>query len=320
MKKTVLLTVNPLIIETREFSTMRQFVSMLDRHFDLYLLPVSGYDFKRGRVRAFRRVSGGAFEDAGMITPAADLWIVYSDGFYLDHRRFGFRVRRDYFNAQIEFHHKHLDARRISRMVNTPEAEMKGLKSWLATLDFKKTRVIPTYACSRIDEVHDLRKRHGRIVAKPDWGGASIGVQLLADETSCVEFQRKLKRDGEDLSDYSFQVFRRGDEKRLWVAGGECVGGRRYHQRATPWSDAGENFKIAAYNKRSGKDFAADLIVARRMCKLSGMDIGSIDLIGDEINEINGGGTVLTIFHDRSLLIDMRPAVVDYIRQLVDSL
>lgn len=320
MKKTVLLTVNPLIVETRQASTMRKFVSALDKRFNLYLLPVSGYDFKRGRVRAFRRIKGGAFEDVGMITPVADLWIVYSDGFYLDHRRFGFRARRDYFNAQNEFHHKHLDAGRVRRMVNTPEAEMKGLKSWLATLDFKKTRVIPSYVCSHIDEVRDLQKLKRRIVAKPDWGGASIGVRLLADETSIIEFQRGLKRDGEDLSDYCFQDFRRGDEKRLWFAGSRCVGGRRYHGRRTPWSDEGEDFNIATYNKSSGKAFAADVAAARRMCELADMDVGSVDFIGDEINEINGGGTVFTQFHNRKLLIDTRPAYIKYFQRLADSL
>lgn len=320
MKKTVLLTVNPLIVESRQVSTMRKFVSMLNRRVNLYLLPVSGYDFKRGRVRAFRRITGGAFEDVGMLTPAADLWIVYSDGFYLDHRRFGFRVRRDYFDAQNEFHHRHLDAGRVRRMVNTPEAEMKGLKSWLATLDFKRTRVIPTYVCSHIDEVHDLQKRHRRIVVKPDWGGACMGVQLLADETSINEFRRKLKRDGEDLSDYTFQLFRRGDEKRLWFAGDECVGGRRYRSRRTPWSEEGADFKLSTYDKISQAGFAADLAVARRMCELAAMDIGSVDFIGDEVNEINGGGTVFTVSHNGKLLVDTRPAYVKYFQQLADSL
>jgi hypothetical protein len=320
MKKKVLLTVNPLLVESRDPSTMRKFVTALDKRFDLHVLPVSGYDFKRGRVRAFKRIKGGAFEDVGMMTPAADLWIVYSDGFYLDHRRFGFRVRRDYFNAQNEFHHRHLDAGRIRRMVNTPEAEVKGMKSWLATLDFKKTRVIPTYVFSHIDEVHDLQKRRRRIVVKPDWGGACIGVQLLADETSVVEFQRKLKRDGEDLSEYTFQEFRRGDEKRLWFAGGECVGGRRYRSRRTPWSEAGADFKLSTYDKISQNGFAADLAAARRMCELADMDVGSVDFIGDEINEINGGGTVFTVYHNNKLLVDTRPAYIKYFQRLADSL
>lgn len=320
MKKTVLLTVNPMIIESREFSTMRKFVSTLDRRFNLYVLPICGYDFRRGRVRAFRRARGGAFEDAGLIAPAADLWIVYSDGFYLDHRRFGFRARRDYFNAQIDFHQRHLDTGRVRRMVNSPEADARALKSWLATLNFKHTSVIPTYVFSRIDEVHDLQKRRRRIVVKPVWGGGSRGVRLLADELSVKEFQRQLKRDGGDLGDYCFQPFRRGDEKRLWFAGGEFVGGRKFRGHETPWSGWGEDFQVSTYDKSSRNNFAEDLAAAHRLCKLSGIGVGSVDFIGEEINEINGCGTVLTTFHNRKLLIDTRLAFVNYFQQLADSL
>lgn len=320
MKKTVLLTVNPLIIESREFSTMRKFVSVLNRRFDLYVLPICGYDFRRGRVRAYRRVKGGAFEDAGMLTPAADLWIVYSDGFYLDQRRFGFRARRDYFNAQIDFHQRHLGAGRVRLMVNSPAADARALKSWLATLDFKKSRVIPTYVFSSIDEVRDLLKRERRIVVKPVWGGGSSGVRLLADETSLVEFQRELARAGGDLNDYCFQVFRQGDEKRLWFAGGEFVGGRKFRGHETPWSGWSDDFQVSTYDEKSRNNFAANLAAARRLCALSGIGVGSVDFIGDEINEINGCGTVLTTFHNRKLLIDTRLAFVNYFQRLVDSL
>jgi glutathione synthase/RimK-type ligase-like ATP-grasp enzyme len=321
MKRTVLITVNPLIVESKEFSTMRKFVSTLDKCFDLYVLPIEGYDFARGRVRAYRRLKGGAFEDVGMMTPAGDLWIVYSDGFYLDERRFGFRARRDYFNAQIDFHHRHLSAGRVRLMVNPPEADSKALKSWLATLNFEQTRVIPTYVCSRIEEVYDLQKKHQRLVAKPVWGGGSNGVQMLADEASVSQFRQALrKRHDGDLSDFCFQVFREGDEKRLWFAGGEFVGGRRFRGCATPWSRWTHDYQIATYDKKSRHNFKRDLAAARDLCKLSGIEIGSVDFIGDEINEINGCGTVLTTFHNRKLFIDTRLAFVDYFQRLVSSL
>src|SRR5687768_10182581 len=137
MKRVVLLTVNPLIIESREFSSMRKFVSTLDERFELFVLPVDGYDFKRGRVRAFKRLPGGAFADVGTMIPAGDLWIIYSDGFYLDERRFGFRRRRDYFEAQVDFHNAHLEAGRVRLMVNTPETDARTLKSWLATVNHR---------------------------------------------------------------------------------------------------------------------------------------------------------------------------------------
>lgn len=322
MKKSVLITVNPLIIESKEFSTMRKFVSTLDRRFDLYVVPIDGYDFKRGRVRAYRRLPGGAFSDAGMITPAGDLWIVYSDGFYLDHRRFGFRLRRDYFKAQLDFHQAHLGAGRVRLMVNAPEADARAaLKSWLATLDFEQTRVIPTYVCSRLDEVYDLQKQHGCLVVKPVWGGGSTGVQKLSDEAAVSQFQQSLKgRHAGDLADFCFQAFREGDEKRLWFAGGEFVGGRRFRGCGKPWSGWERNYQIARYDQNSRRTFSRDLAAARRLCELSGLSVGSVDFIGDEINEINGCGTVLTTFHNRKLFIDHRLAFINYFQSLVSSL
>lgn len=321
MKRSVLITVNPLIIESKAPSTLRKFVSLLDLRFDLYVLPIDGYDFKRGLVRAYRRLPGGAFADTGMITPAGDLWIVYSDGFYLDARRFGFHVQRDYFNAQIDFHQQHLDAGRVRLMINSPEADARAsLKSWLATLNFKQTRVIPTYVCSKIDDVYDLQKKHRRLVVKPVWGGGSMGVELLADETSVSRFRQTLKRRGAgSLNDFCFQVYREGDEKRLWLAGGEFVGGRRYRGDRKPWSEW-KFFEITTYDQNSRRTFSRDLDAACHLCKLSGISVGSVDFIGDEINEINGCGTVLTTFDYRKLLIDHRLAYVNYFQRLLSSL
>src|ERR687896_581682 len=127
MKKKVLLTLNPLVIEGSRFSTMRRLVRLLDACCDLLLIPVSGYDFKRGQVATYRLRQDGSFGQAGMVTPRADLWIVYSDGFYLDHRTFGFRLRRDYFKAQLDFHQKQLQMGRVRLLVNSPEAEARTL-------------------------------------------------------------------------------------------------------------------------------------------------------------------------------------------------
>jgi hypothetical protein len=66
--------------------------------------------------------------------------------------------------------------------------------------------------------------------------------------------------------------------------------------------------------------FARDHSAARRLCELSGIKIGSVDFIGDEINEINGCGTVLTTFHNRRLVIDARLAFVNYFQRLLESL
>lgn len=298
---------------------MRKFLTVMDQHFDLLILPINGYDFKHGKVRAFRRVKGGAFKNAGVIKPEGDLWFVYSDGYYLNHRRFGFHLRRDYFKAQLEFHQKHLDAGSVSLLVNHPESEARTLKSWFATLNFKKTRVIPTYVFKSVDEVYDFQKKESSIVAKSIWGGGGTEVEWLKDEQAVRKFQNKLKkRSDRDLSDYCFQIFCQGDEKRLWFAGGEFVAGRKYRGRETPWEDWNEKCRISAYNKSAHQGFAEDLAAAQQMCKLSGISVGAIDFIGSRINEINGCGTVMTTMDKRKVFVDTRPAIVDYLLKLTN--
>jgi hypothetical protein len=320
VKRRVLLTVNPLVVERPLFSTTRGLITALARRVELLVLPVSGYDFRRGAARAFRRLRGGGFEELGAVTPCGDLWVVYSDGFYLDHRRLGFGRGRDYFDAQLEFHRRRLDSGDVGLMVNTPEAEARTLKSWLATLDFAKAKVIPTRVFESFDEVYDFRKSEGRVVAKPVWGGASVGVRKLADDTSVAAFRAELEGRGAALCDYCFQAFRRGDEKRLWFAGGEFVGARRFEGGETPWSGWAEDFRVRAYDRNHGGRLSNELAAARSLCALAGIGMGSVDFIGDEINEINGAGTVMTTFHGRNLVIDVRPSFVEYFLRLAGAL
>lgn len=301
---------------------MRKLITVLDRHFELRVIPISGYDFQRRKVRAFKRVKNGAFEYDGLIEPRADLWIVYSDGYYLNHRRFGFRWRRDYFKAQLDFHQDSLGTGKVRLMVNSPEAEAKTLKSWLATLSFSQSRVVPTYMFTGIDEVHDFQKKRQRVVVKPIWGGGRMHVGLLNSEASVRKFQSSLKRFSDrDLTDYCFQAFREGSEKRFWFAGGRFVAGQQYHPRPVaqgPWSDT---FDFSNYHRSSQRGFSTDLLAANSLCAVAGISIGSVDFIGDEINEINGAGTVLTTTTtEGSLFVDARPAFIDYFLKLAQSL
>jgi hypothetical protein len=321
MKKKVLLTLNPLITEGRRFSTMRRLIRMLDSCCDLLLIPISGYDFKRGQVATYRRVQDGSFAKAGMITPRADLWIVYSDGFYLDQRTFGFRLRRDYFKAQLSFHQRQLKNGNVRLLINSPAAEARTLKSWLATLDFQKLRILPTYLFSGFAEVYDFTRAHETIVAKLNWGGANVGVEKLRGEAAVREFQRRLKRyTDRDLSDYCFQPYCRGDEKRFWFAGGKHLAARIIHGRETPWSDDAEDFRVGTYDADSSRAFARDLAAAQRLYDLSGISVGSVDFIGGRINEVNGGGTVLTTYRYKKMIIDNRPAFLEYIQGVLNSL
>jgi hypothetical protein len=321
VKRKVLVTLNPTIIEGKRFSTMHQLVRCLDSCCDLRLAPLDGYDFKRGKVTIYKRTNGG-FENAGKVTPRADLWIVYTDGFYLDHQALGFRIRRDYFKAQLDFHQEQLSRGRVRLMVNSPETEARTLKSWLATLDFDKYRVIPTYVFSSIAEVHDFQRERGTIVAKPVWGGAYTGIVKLRSEAHVREFQSQLADcDDRDLSDYCFQVYCRGDEKRFWFAGGECLGARIIHGRQTPWSEDASDFWVKPYSKDISRAFTRDMEAAQRLFDLSGLSVGSIDFIGGRVNEVNGGGTVLTANdYSRTIIIDNRPGFLQYIINLLNSL
>lgn len=320
-KKKVLLTINPLITEGRRFSTMRRLVKWLDGCCDLLVVPVTGYDFKRCTVTTYKRTTAGGFKKTGTATPRADLWIVYSDGFYLDHRTLGFKLRRDYFNAQLAFHQQQLETGRVRLLINSPAAEAKTLKSWLATLDFQKLRVIPTYLFSSIAEVYDFQRARGTIVAKLNWGGAGDGVERLGDEAAVRSFQSKLEQYSDrDLSDYCFQIYCRGDEKRFWFTGGQFMGARIIHGRETPWSGDADDFRVDVYDPDSSSAFARDLADAQRVCDLSGIQLGSIDFIGGRVNEINGSGTVLTTYRYRKMIMDTRPAFLQYVVSLLDHL
>lgn len=300
--------------------TQRSLVTALDRHADLVLATAGDYDFANGLVRAYRRTRGGRFEELGMIAPAADLWIVYSDGYYLDHRPRGFAKRRDFFRAQIDFHQRHLAAGSVGRVVNEPAVETRTLKSWFASLDSAEYRVIPTRLVSSIDEVYDFRKGEGAIVAKLDWGGAGTGAHRLLSESDVRRFEQRLAKDGDhDLSDYCFQPYRLGAEKRMWFAGGRFVAGRKRHGCKTPWSDNTDGYDVHPYSAGM-EGFAADLEAAERLCRLCGLSVGAIDFIGDSINEINGCGTIFTDYKFWQCIVDARPALVRYFIDLLPAL
>jgi glutathione synthase/RimK-type ligase-like ATP-grasp enzyme len=314
--KRVLLTASAPLVDGGRCMTPRSLATALDERADLLVIPAGGYDFDKGVVRAYRRVRGGRFEAIGMVEPAADLWIVYSDGYYLDHRALGFDRRKDFFDAQIAFHQNAVDTGTVGRVVNAPAVETRTLKGWLATLDADAFRVVPTRVFSSIDEVHDFRRAAGTIVAKPDWGGGGGGVQRLAGEHDVQRFADVLARGDEDLRDYCFQRYCPGDEKRFWFAGGRFVAARTLHGRKTPWSAAAHDFHVRRYDERC-EGFAKELETAQHLCTHAGLEVGAIDFLGDRINEINGGGTVFTEYRGWECVVDARPALVDYALDLL---
>jgi hypothetical protein len=318
-KKRVLLTVGPGLIEGRRCMTQRSLATALDKVAELFVVSVGSYDFRKDLVHAYRRARGGRFEDCGMIAPAADLWIVYSDGYYFEHRALGFQRQRDFFDAQIAFHQRQIERGNVGIVINDPAVEARTLKSWLASVDTVAHRVIPTHLFASIDEVRDFQCEHGEVVAKLAWGGAGTGACRLSSEADVRAFCDALeKSDGTELSDYCFQPFLRGDEKRMWFAGGRFVAGRSIRGRATPWSPRSPEYDVRPYDAGS-EGFCADLEAAQDLCRLSGLNVGAIDFIGDRINEINGCGTLFTEYRGWQCIVDARPALVRYFSELLQS-
>jgi len=311
-KKRVLLTVNPGLIEGRRFQTVRSMVTGLHTVCNLYVTPISEYDFKQKKLNAYRRVAAGKFERHGWIKPEADLWIVYTDGYWLDAERMGFKTKREFLDAQFDLH----ESGRVGKLINSVQAEKHCLKSWFARIDHKKYGVIPTHSFSQWSDVHDFLKREKTIVAKPDWGGAASGVVKLAGDADLDEFKQMMQETHQSLSsDYCFQPFVEGAEKRFWYVNGKCVGGRKIIGRPTPWSQADKEYRVVQFYEQKSKEYLQNIEAADRLCKTAEITIGSIDFIGDYINEINGAGTTFTQYEysGMKLIADARQPLVDYL-------
>ena len=317
-KKRVLLTVNPGLIEGKRFQTVRSMVTGLHSICDLFVMPISEYDFKRKRVNAYRRIANGQFVHHGWIKPEADIWIVYTDGYWLNSRDMGFKRDRDFLEAQLDLHEGQFESGRVGKLINTVQAERHCLKSWFCQLDAKKWGVVPTYSFSKWNDVHDFLKREKTIVAKPDWGGGGTGVHKIANEKQLEAF-RELMLEGEYSlkEDYCFQPLVSGPEIRFWYVNGTCVGARKVFGRNTPWSDHTDEFRIIEYWQPSSKQFQDELAMADRLCRKSGITLGSVDFIGPYINEINGAGTTYTQYDVMTKITDVRKPLVDYLASTV---
>jgi hypothetical protein len=319
-KSKVLITVNPGLLEGKRFQTVRSLVSALDQHTDLLILPIDGYHFKNGHCISYKRVKGGKFKRHKIIVPEADLWIVYTDGYYLDTGALGYRRRIDYLKDQLKFHNDHLRAGQVKRLINSTESEKRTLKNWLAGLDCKTLGIIPTFKAKNRNEILEGLAEHKIIVAKPDWGGDGIGVKMLTSDQEVDDFLALLRRKtDEPLEDWSFQIYQDGEEKRLWFLGSKCVGGRTLFDRKPPWSNDKKPRAIAkAYD--NGKHFERDKDLAQRVWKQSGLEIGSVDFMGDAINEINGCGTLFTCYNRPWIKVaDARQALIDYVLNILSQ-
>jgi len=312
--KRVFITVNPDLLRGRRLSTIRSIVTALDAACDLQIVPVDEYDFEHNCVMSYKRTAGGHFEKRGLTEPAGDLWLVYSDGYWLDHEKQGFKKRDDFLMAQINLHEKALETKSIGRMINSPQAEKNCLKDWLAGLDSNLFSVIPTYLAKTFSAVEDLFCQHGILVAKPNWGGSGQGIKKIAAEKDITNLQEILKKTNTSFAQLSFQKFVSGAEKRLWYVNGECVAARITHGRHTPWSADTANFRVVPYDLSFGSEFERDRSNADRIAREAELTIGSVDFIGDQINEINGAGTTFLQYSGFVKIVDARKPLINFLK------
>jgi hypothetical protein len=201
-----------------------------------------------------------------------------------------------------------------------------------------------------------LRARYGAVVVKPDWGGAGQRVFLVDSADAARAFAQRHAGDPartHPLDHWCVQPRVRGPEKRFWFTGDRCVDARILVNRPPPWDpDAQRSASIERYwfyigegraqdgqstaeggARRGGRAVAAegvkpgraaqfrrDLEVATAVWRRTGLELGCVDLIGDQVNEINGAGTTYTQYRRWTRVADARPALARWARALVRGL
>lgn len=327
----VFLTVNPQLIAGARFQTARSMVTALAARSELVVVPLDRIDFRRGRVTGFRRERGGRFAALGTLVPRGELWINYSDGFYLDHAALGFATPGSFLQAQHDFYQSLQASGRVRRIINTVAAEQATLKLWLTRFNRGSLRVIPTHLLARRSKIAMQRQlarlhaRYGALVVKPNWGGAGQNVVRLDSVPSIRTFIDAIDlRLAHPLDALCVQPLVDGPEKRLWFVGNQCVEARIIERRPKPWDPVGSrSTRIARYfptgRNGFGRSFARDLATAQVVWRRAGLEIGSVDFIGDQINELNGCGTTFTQYRHWERVVDARPHLVRWLVAQVRS-
>lgn len=334
------MTVNPQLVSGARMQTVRSMVTALAARCDLIIVPLDRIDFRRERVIGYRREHGGRFASIGALAPRGGLWINYSDGFYLDHVALGFASPGAFLQAQHDFYESLLERGQIARVINTVAAERATLKLWLARFNSSALRVIPTHRLARQSKaamqrrLASLRARYGALVVKPNWGGAGQQVVHVDSSASIRTFVEGVDaRPAHVLDALCVQPFVAGPEKRLWFVGDACVDGRIIEHRPRPWDPVGaRSTRIARYfrdermqsnavgaQRGTAQQFARDLATAQTVWRLAGLELGSVDFIGEQINELNGCGTTFTQYDRWRCVADARPHLVRWLRDQLRS-
>ena len=307
-------TLLSITLRSLENLTSRVVIETLQAHSDLTITPPDEYNFADNTVACYR-YQDGTWRPVGRSTPHCDVWIIWIDGYALDHRSMGFQNELEFFYATQEFFQRNLDNGNVGAMYNHPQTERNTLKDFLADLDSDEFQVIPSYLLQDFDHLADIFNTKGPLVVKPIWGGQRQGVVKVTDELELLALR------DQDLSNRVAQLFYHGPEKRLWITGGQCLQGCVHYGKITPWSDYAPDYRLLAHDQLPASEAAADVKYAERMAAKIGLCFGSVDFIGDRINEINGAGAGFVMWNlgKKDMGADARPLLQAEMMRLIGA-
>ena len=307
--KTLLTTTLRNIDET----TTQTVVQTLLAHSDLTVTHPGEYGFTDNTISCYR-YQGDGWQPVGRCVPECDVWIVWIDGYALDHAAMGFADAMAFFEATQELFLRNLANGNVGAMYNHPQAERNTLKDFLADLDSEEFHVIPSYRLEGFAHLADIYQTLGPLVVKPFWGGLRQGVVKVTCEEELLALR------GADLRHQVAQLFCHGPEKRLWVADGECRQGGVHYGKRTPWSDFAPDYRVLPHDQLPTAEAAADIARAERLAAKVGLHFGSVDFIGDHINEVNGAGTGHVMWNlEGAEVVDARPLLQAQLIRLIGA-
>jgi len=324
MRKKVLASING-EKSLEEGSTFNGLVNTINQHADARFIDSDGrnYNFGENRVRTMR-FSDGRFHDSRLEKPEADLWIFYSDGYQTDTKALGYPTSMDYYRKLMNFLDDQIIEGNVREIISSPEVERATLKDYFTRLDPEEFNIIPTYTFKEFKELKEKFLEKGKLVVKPNWGGAMTGVKLIKTGEDLLKYEDL------NISDLVFQDYSPGVEKRMWITNGNFVEGRSIEGRETPWDPIRRKNRIVTrYNRNEVsklgdedkmREFEETLKSTQKMVEKTGLVVGAIDFLGNKINEVNGAGTsFITGDIERKVCMDDRHYLNDYIRSLLTS-
>lgn len=261
--------------------TGKHVIKALSENSELIVTTPELYDFRNRVIGAFK-IENGQYKFIGNVEPKADIWWMQTDGYWINHSKKGFDRPLDFHEEQMQYFESLLEKGDVGEIVNHPTTERKTLKSYLSELQQEFPQIIHTYNITNIDELYELQKEKGIVVIKPIWGGARKGVEKISSKEQIKKWSNI------NLADYVVQDYSPGDEKRMWVLGGKFVEGRLMKGRQTPWSAEEPTYEIRYHNGSEAQD---DINLTNKIAEKIGLNYGSVDFLGDKVNELNGAGT-----------------------------